>query len=206
MKHCIVVVVAILVVGGGTYWWTQTPPSALPVPENINPPVVTETEQETTPVGTKDYKSPWFKVTYPANFSSESKEKDEATFTSPDGLVEFYVYSPQWSGEPVSYLQPLPTERLEEDTTTPSVTPFTNEYGTSYDKKITRYVTYVAKDGSYKRSFASITAGWVSTPESTELTSKTNLVFGIKYKDQAAYDTYLESYLAFKKSLVLFAD
>ena len=182
--------------------------------EQVNTPVTTQTQQQTntkpiqttTAVGSKDYKGVWFKVTYPANFTAEQEGPDEASFTSPDSLAQFYVYSPQWSGNPVSYLQALPTETVESDTNTPNVTSSTNSYGTIYSKKVTRYVTFAAKDGSYKRSFVSITAGYVTSPSGVDYSSETHMVFGIKYKDQATYDKYLNDYLAFKKSLVQYAD
>src|SRR3989344_200202 len=159
-----------------------------------------------TVIGTKDYKGAWFKITYPASFVSKAEGADEASFTSPDGSVQFYVYSPQWSGNPVSYLQALPTETVESDTSTPDITSSTNSYGTTYNKKVIRYVTLAAKDGSYRRSFVSTTAGYVITPDSNDYSSKTHTVFGIKYQNQAVYDKYLNDYLAFKKSLVQYAD
>ncbi len=157
-------------------------------------------------VGTQDYKGSWFKITHPANFVAKAEGADEASFTSPDGLVEFYVYSPQWSGNPVSYLQPLSTEVVESDTSNPDVKSTTNSYGATHHKKITRYVTFAANDGSYKRSFVSVTAGYVTSPDSSDYSSKTHTVFGIKYRDQSAYDKHLNEYLAFKKSLVQYAD
>jgi len=167
---------------------------------------VTGSPSNTAAVGTKDFKGAWFKISYPASFVSKAEGADEASFTSPDGSVQFYVYSPQWSGNPVSYLQALPTETVESDTSTPDITSSTNSYGTTYNKKVIRYVTLAAKDGSYRRSFVSTTAGYVTTPDSNDYASKTHTVFGIKYQNQATYDKYLAQYLAFKKSLVQYAD
>jgi hypothetical protein len=215
MKIWLGIVLAVIVVGGGSYWWMkQNPSSHMPASqEQANTPATT---QASTSVGTKDYTGAWFKVVYPANFTAQAvgeiysygaeKVSDEATFTSPDASVQFYVYSPQWSGDPVSYLHALPTETVESDTSTPTVTSSTNQYGTSYYKKVTRYITFAAKDGSYKRSAVSTIAGYVISADSTDYSSKTHLVFGIKYKDQATYDKYLSQYLAFKKSLVQYAD
>lgn len=49
----------------------------------------------------------WFEVKYPSDFtaqglmvsaSGEENQFDGAFFTSPDGEVEFYIFSPQWGG------------------------------------------------------------------------------------------------------------
>jgi hypothetical protein len=212
MKTLIWVVLVVTVVGGSAYWWMQENPfTQAPVyQEQTIVPATTQTQQQTdakptqttAAVGTKEYKGAWFKVTYPANFTAKQEGQDEASFTSPDGSAQFYVYSPQWSGDPASYLNALPTETVESDTSTPD----TSQYGTTDYKKVIRYVTFAAKDGSYKRSFVSTIAGYVTAPDSTDYSSKTHLVFGIKYKDKATYDLYLNQYLAFKKSLVQYAD
>lgn len=54
------------------------------------------------------YRGAWFEVKYPSDFtaqgsmgsgSAEDDQFDSAFFTSPDGEVEFYIFSPQWGGE-----------------------------------------------------------------------------------------------------------
>jgi len=54
------------------------------------------------------FRGAWFDITYPAGFqvvprdapqSTPGPEPDGVSFVSPDGAVEFYVYSPQWQGE-----------------------------------------------------------------------------------------------------------
>jgi hypothetical protein len=158
-------------------------------------------------LSTTTYKGAWFDVAHPSTFTARKEGMDEASFISPDGTVEFYVYSPQWSGDPVWYMQSQANETLESDTSTEDLNPpNTNQYGTTYYKKVFRYITFTAKDGSYKRSLVSITAGWVIKPEDTDFSSKTHLVFGITYKDKASYDKYLGDYQMFKKSLVQYAD
>jgi hypothetical protein len=209
-KTLAVAIVALVLIGASVYWFT-TSPSVRSTSETVATTTGTlrtsgEVSRPTPAVGVTEYKGAWFKIAYPTNFVPKAEGEDEASFTSPNGSIQFYVYSPQWSGDPASYLQALPTENSESDTSTSSVTHFTNQYGTFYDKKVTRYVTFVAKDGSYKRSFVSIIAGSVATPNSTDYDSKTHTVFGIKYKDQATYDKYLNDYLAFKKSLIQYAD
>jgi hypothetical protein len=161
----------------------------------------------------KDHKGAWFKISYPVNFIAKmegtinySGNSDEASFTSPDASVQFYVYSPLWGGNPVSYLKALPMETIESDISTSSVSSFTNKYGTISDKKVTRWVTFADKNGSYKRSFVSIKSGVFDQPDKYDNDAQFHHVFGIKYKDDATYNQYLDDYLAFKKSLVQYAD
>lgn len=141
----------------------------------------------------------WFSVSYPDNFkasplSPKQKmdnyayvETDEATFVSPDGTVEFFVYSPQWSGDPKSYLEPMKNERIESDKT---------EAGKSDDaySPTHHWVTFVDKEGKYTRSFHS------------RKSEVTHLVFGIKYASVKHYERYKAAYTAFKKSLMQYAD
>ena len=211
-KYVLIGVVAILIIAGGWLYFNQKGEvtSGEPVQKitQDSPNVNNETSatQKSPTVGAKDYADSWFKISYPANFVAKAEGADEASFTSPDNSVQFYVYSPLWSGDPVSYLQALPTETIESDTRAPTVIPVTNQYGTTYDKKVTRYVTFTAKDGSYKRSFVSITSGSVTSPDSEDYTSKTHMVFGIKYRDQTTYDKYINDYHTFEKSLVQYTD
>lgn len=195
-------VLAALVLGG---WWYSTQ-EAVQVPQPAVAEDAAAEPEGASATGTSDYLGSWFKVTYPAAFTARKEGPDEASFTSPDGSVQFFVYSPLWSGNPVSYLEVLPTEHIENATSSEDITPTTNQYGTDYYKKVSRWVTIAANDGSYKRSYVSITAGWVMERDAQDYSSKTSLVFGIKYKDQAAYDANLDAYLAFKESLIQYAD
>jgi hypothetical protein len=130
------------------------------------------------------YTGTWFDVKYPAGFDvSGTENADEAKFTSPDKKVEFFVYSPQWGGNPAEYLNLGVNEELVSEKTDQ------NTYS----------ATIKDKSGSYTRSYLSI-----KNPEGTD--SETHKVFGIKYTDQAAYDKYKEAYTAFKNSLVQYAD
>ena len=104
---------------------------------------------------TKTFRGAWFTVEYPANFtaegslpsatSGEDEAFDSATFTSPDGSVTFYVYSPQWSGDPTD-IELSENEREGQ-------------------RKVTRgkrqpvtYWTLGAKDGTYTRSYPDVRA------------------------------------------------
>jgi hypothetical protein len=138
------------------------------------------------------YQGAWFQIKYPPDFRVKPSLKsrtsvdgyDSAFFASPGQEVEFYVFSPQWSGEPVDIeLNPgreiLISENFERDA-----------------PKNIRRVTVKDQEGTYLRS-------WVDTQDTM---SNTRLVFGIKYKDQSAYNKYRKQYLIFKNSLKQFAD
>jgi hypothetical protein len=139
-----------------------------------------------------NYKGAWFDIKYPSNFnvkpsikSAQSMEGyDSVFFSSMDGGVEFYVFSPQWNGTPVDIeLKPNSEEYVAKK----------EEKGNG---KAIRFVTIKALDNTYSRSF-------VDT-ENTAL--NTRIVFGIKYRNQKDYDRYKQSYLNFKKSLRQFSD
>jgi hypothetical protein len=140
---------------------------------------------------TKVFKGAWFDIKYPATFTarpslpvgSAANACESAFFLSPDRLVEFYVFSPQWSGEP-SDIALKGTETLASTRTESS--------GTS----ISTWWTITDKAGAYTRSYH----------EKRDTMSNTNLVFGVKYKDITAYNKYKEQYVAFKASLVQYAD
>ncbi len=138
----------------------------------------------------KTYKGAYFDVRYPASFSARGSQRtdgeryDSAFFRAPDGSVEFYIFSPIWNGDP---------QDIEINEATESYVSQKTE--TRNGIKVRR-VTISGKDGSYLRSF-----------EDTEDTNtNTRKVFGIKYKDQSAYNKYRQTYLTFKQSLKQYAD
>lgn len=139
------------------------------------------------------YKGAWFEIKYPAAFrvgpsqrSSSGQGYDSVFFTAPDGSVEFYVFSPQWNGEPGD-IEIKASEVLVSQT---------SEKGHDINgDKTVRRVTVKARDNSYSRSF-----------EDTEWDNNTRKVFGIKYRDQSAYNRHRQTYLTFKQSLTQFAD
>lgn len=138
---------------------------------------------------TKTYKGAWFEIKYPASFKAKGSIKsatsgsgfDSAVFDSPDGKVQFYIFSPQWSGT-AHDIEIKSSEKL--------VNSETKESG---DKELSWW-TISAKNNSYTRSYQ----------ETKE--HNTNWIFGIKYKDDASLKKYKKQYLNFKKSLVQFAD
>lgn len=139
---------------------------------------------------TKKIEGTFFVVYCPSNFTTTKCDTiscNSVTATSPDKTVAFYVFAPQWNGDPD--MEILPTEK--EVSRKVSI----ENKGTSMEQTITQ-VTYVAKDGSYTRSFYDA--------ENKEL--NTRKTFGIKYKNMAAYNKYKQQYIAFKKSLEQYAD
>ena len=139
----------------------------------------------------KKYKGAWFEIDYPFSFkavnslaSSTSVEGyDSALFTAPDGNVQFYVFSPQWSGLPTD-IEVQPDEILIDSAS-----------AVQNGLEVKRW-TIQAKDGSYFRSYES----------TSETDSKINKVFGIKYSSTRDLEQYRETYLMFKNSLEQYAD
>ena len=133
-------------------------------------------------------------VRYPAGFRVRPSQKsatgpgyDSAFFTSPDQTVQFYVFSPQWSGNPTDYrLDPrrevLVDQRIEKTTQGGRIS-------------VTHWETVRARNGSYERS-------WEDKTSSDD----TRQVFGIRYRNGNSLMLYRSRYLAFKKSLQQFAD
>ncbi len=154
-------------------------------------------ETEVVELKVDTFKGEWFTINYSQEFTVspdspidifddyEFVATDEAIFTSLNGDVQFFVYSPQWGGNPKNYLNTLPNEKISSDkTTVDEIDP----------NRIYRWITFEDKNGKYIRSVYS------------KKSESTHLVFGIKYKDQATYEKYKSSYTAFKKSLIQFAD
>lgn len=149
------------------------------------------TSPQRTPRTYKKFKGAWFDIEYPDTFKAENSLRsytnsegfDSAIFTSADGKVQFYVFSPQWSGEPTD-IKVKAGEKIS---------------ATSEEKKNGLFVkrwTVEANDGSYSRAYE----------ETSENVSHTNKVFGIKYASKADLERYREEYLHFKNSLTQFAD
>ena len=139
-----------------------------------------------------DFKGAWFDIKYPSDFtvkpsiksSTSTKGYDSVWFASKDGSVEFYVFSPQWNGNPVDI-------ELK-----PNIEEYVSKKEEKGKNKIIKFVTIRALDNTYFKSY-------VDT-ENTAL--NTRLVFGIKYRSQKDYDKYKQYYINFKKSLRQYAD
>ncbi len=139
----------------------------------------------------KTYKGAWFEIKYPAGFfvkpsqksPSDANRYESVFFRSPDGIVEFYIFSPQWNGE----ANDIALQKSEKLVNT--------KKQTEGDKQI-KWWTIASKNGSYTRMYQ----------ETWNETSNTKWVVGIKYKNPAAYNKYKNQYLMFKASLVQYAD
>lgn len=141
--------------------------------------------------GFATFKGSWFDIKYPIGFKTVIREPaatgggdgvacDGVSFISPDGLVEFYIYSPQWSGSPKWILR-----REGEKQTAYSV-----------KKQGDKTVTYVTRKGpGYMRSYADY-----------RQYESVRWVFGYKYASEAARKAYSPLYLKFKQSLKQYAD
>jgi hypothetical protein len=138
------------------------------------------------------FRGAWFEIKYPANFSPRIVKKsstnqtgaDAVVFLSPDKLVEFYIFSPQWGGvAPEIELNPK-TEKLD-----------SKKSSKTQNGTIT-WSTISSLKGEYSRSYQAFdsSSGYI------------NWVVGIKYNDMSAYERYKSQYILFKKSLVQFAD
>jgi hypothetical protein len=176
--------------------------------ETSSSAVTEPTQPTTTPSASATkmvlYHGSWFDIRYPEHFifsptipvhftnGNTIIETDEATFVSPDKTVEFFIFSPLWSGDPIDYLQIKNTEELVSEKISTTTDP-------NGDKKVTRWVTLKAKDSSYYRSFISI-------KNAVDSGSETHHVFGVKYKNEAAYEKYKNDYLKFKESLRQYSD
>ena len=145
-----------------------------------------------TNTAVRTFEGAWFSIRYPSDFivrpsmhsSTSADGYDSAFFTSPDKLVEFYVFSPQWDGNAYDItLNPTREYLIDKDVRNLS------------DRTETLF-TIAAKDGSYKRSYR----------ETTSIHSTVRWIVGIKYSSQMAYQTYQDAYVAFKKSLEQYAD
>jgi hypothetical protein len=140
------------------------------------------------------YKGNFFDIQYPKNFrpspslkglKADDPKPDSARFLSPDKSVEFFIYSPQWSGsDPYTDIDSQ-KETLKEEKTE-----------TAKDGTVHKWYTYSAKNGSYTRAFH----------ESFHPEYNTKRIFGVKFKDQNSYKKHQKDYLHFKKSLIQYGD
>ena len=137
-----------------------------------------------------EFKGAWFAVWYPdgwaavPSLASESHPGgvDSVFLRSPDGTVEFYVFSPLWSGEPRDISLDPATERLD-----------SSKISESGGKRI-KWYTISARSGAYTRSYQDTKRG------------STRTVVGVKYHSKDAYEKHRSAYLQFKKSLRQLAD
>ena len=119
---------------------------------------------------------------------------DSARFTSPDGSVEFYVFSPLWNGNPKEVaLNPKRETLVFHRFARASRVKITGGY---LYNNVANWYTARAKDRSYERS-------WVDVEDKG---LNVRHVFGIKYRSQQVYQKYQAQYAHFRKSLEQFSD
>lgn len=151
----------------------------------------------------KMYKGAYFNIEYPEDFEVKTPySKDEAYFTSRGKNVEYFVYAPLWGGEPEQYLRMKDNEKGINEKTTRGKNTNPNR-DINRDVQITKWVSFSAKDGSYTRAYVHIKRK--SSNKKLKM-ADIDLVFGFKYKNETAYNIYVNAYKTFKKSLEQFAD
>lgn len=141
-----------------------------------------------------EYRGKSFKVSYPAGWKAQpleaktAKESNAATFTSPDGAMQFYVFSPQWDGEPPG---------IALDAAKETETAKKSDRGMSSGVQGTfTWTTIAAKDKSYTRTYQSFKAK----------DEPIHWVIGMKYANEAALAKHRADYARFKASLEQYAD
>ena len=136
----------------------------------------------------------FFKVNYPPTYKAQPleaktmKESSAATFTSPDGAMQLYIFSPQWGGDAPGIALNAAKEAETAKKTEPGKS--SGVAGTY------TWQTITAKDKSYTRTYQTFKANDDSI----------YWVIGMKYKDDAALAKYRADYARFKSSLEQFAD
>lgn len=131
----------------------------------------------------------WFKVKVPKGFHAlpsvhsltATENYDSYFYSSPDGKVKFYIYSPQWTGNPNDIV--FPNEKIKVET------------AENNDGSITRTWTLRPnRQNPFIRTF-------------TERKSENSvLITGFYYKDEAAFNEYKDEFEEFNSSVVQFAD
>jgi hypothetical protein len=139
----------------------------------------------------RTYRGAWFEIWSPPGFTvtpslksaTSSQGYDSAFFRSTDGSVEFYVFSPQWNGDPSDIAVTTEETVVASDTKESAST-------------VVTWYTVQAKDGTYTRTYQ----------DSKAKDGTTRWVIGVKYTSQRAFDGNRNTYRRFKESLTQFAD
>ncbi len=130
----------------------------------------------------------------------EYVDTDEAFFTSPDGLVEFFAYAKDSSDHPKSYLK-VAEDEIELSRNSDK---FSNEKEhLNYVQKA--WVTIKAKNNSYYRSYSHQRACHDGKKNINWNECETHVV-GIKYSSTEVYNKYRDFFIAFNRSLVRTAE
>ncbi|MCU0427264.1 MAG: hypothetical protein MUF71_16745 [Candidatus Kapabacteria bacterium] len=136
------------------------------------------------------YRGKWYGLYFPLGWTVSPSLRgndgadDSVFFTAPDSSAEFYVYCPRYSGKPTD----IELKRSTEE-----------QLGQTIEEKDgvrIRTVRIKAKDESYMRAFEDTVAFMVGR----------RLVFGFKFRDEAARVKYNPVYVYFKSSFRKFTD
>lgn len=137
------------------------------------------------------FRGAWFEVAVPAGFgvrpslkSATAEGYDSAEFTAPDGSVAFYVYSPQWGGEPTDIALDPARETVVAD------------QREEVKGRTVRFYTIADQRKKYFRAYR----------ETIEQAGAIRWVTGIRYKNAAAKKRFDPAYRRFVESLRQFAD
>ena len=153
--------------------------------------------------GWKRYSETWCDIFYPQAFTprpiqasrTSSEGVDSAAFLSPAREVEFYVFSPQWSG----HASALDVDPGRERLTSKEITHSDYRTGDGQAEKDAIEDTWLgitALDGSYVRFVHQHSNRLLNTAQA----------FGIQCKDMVAYRRCQADYDRFRKSLMRYAD
>ncbi len=143
---------------------------------------------------TSNFRGSYFEIKYPKDFTARpldakiAKEANAATFTSPDGAMAFYIYSPQWGGDP-------PNIALDASKEVEVSRKADKGKSSGVEGKYT-WITIAAIDKSYTRIYQDFLANDQSI----------HWVIGMKYKSDAVLQQYKTQYAAFKASLKQLGD
>jgi lipocalin len=149
------------------------------------------------------YKGAWFDIEYPAGWKERPASRsttsvdgsDNAWFTSPDGSAQFYVFSPQWNGDPKEIALNAKREILvSHGVERASRGKMTG--GGYLANNVAKWYTVRAKDHSYERS-------WIDLEDKG---LNVRHVFGVKYRNAQTYRKYSAQYEHFRRSLEQFSD
>lgn len=124
---------------------------------------------------------------------------NNAYFTSPDGLVEFYVYAKDSTESPDYYTKVADNEIKLSSTSTKHSRK--NEH---LNYVLKGWTTFKAKDGSYYRSHLHQRA--CHDDGNTSFNDCETQILGIKYKNIKAYQQYRNKFIGFAKSLLRTSD
>lgn|SRR5438552_6415933 len=147
------------------------------------------------------FKGAWFDISYPMEFSVHPEQKsvtstegfDSVRFVSPDRKVEFYVFSPQWSGES-SELQVREGERIVSN----KIETHDFRIGDNVEKGavVETWITIEGGGGQQTRYY------YTKRNRATH----TYLVFGLTSRDSRVTRNYKSCYARFKGSIRQYAD